>query len=563
MEQREIRLKLNTKVLQALLIIGVLLPGVLLTAVRYREMERELTASAVLRRQSVADLSASVLEEKFSHLKSLALSLSTRVRFRELVALGEWEKAVRVLRDVPQKEFPVIDRVFLTDLEGVLMSDAPAAPGVRGKSFADRDWFRSVKDNPGPIISEIYRRTAEPRFNVVAVAVPVFAPSRQGEVRHAAGYLVVQVRLSTVFNWAKSIDGGAVGRVYFADKSGRVAGWKSDDPDTGDVYDGSAVPTVNDALKGGRDVRVAADPTDGKEFVVAFSPVLPDRWATFLVQSKEDAFGMRAKILRDFWIFSFVFILFNFLLALLIVRLQSSLLRHQRERALHEAEREQLELFAFVASHDLQEPINKILSFGGILSESARGSMDPDSRESLDRMLAAARRLSRILDDVRGFAAIRRNAVRAQIDLNEVLKNVIEDQKQAIGSAGVQVRFGDLAPVTGDPAQIHSLFANLISNAVKYRAKDAVPVIEVLAGRTAKHRVEVRVRDNGIGFDEKYLDRIFLPFQRLHTRGEYEGTGLGLAICQRIVSLHGGTITARSAPLKGAEFIFSLPAGKS
>lgn len=553
---------MNTKVLQTLLVCGILLPGVLLTAVRYREMERELTASAVLRRQSVADLSASVLQEKFSHLKSLVLSLSTRVHFRELVSRGEWDKAIRVMRNVPRKEFQIIDRVFLTDTEGVLVADALEAQDVRGRSFADRDWFRAVKRAGGPIVSEIYRRGAEPRINVVAVAAPVFTTSRDGEAQRVAGYLVAQVRLSTVFNWARSIDGGAVGQVYFADKSGRVAGWKSDDPDTEEVYDGSTVPTVQDALKGGRGVRVAADPTDGKEFVVAFSPVLPDRWATFLVQSKTEAFGMRARILRDFWVFSFVFILFNLLLALLIVRLQNSLIRHQRERALHEAEREQLELFAFVASHDLQEPINKVLSFGGILSESARGSMDPDAREILDRMMAAARRLSRILEDVRGFAAIRRNAVRAQVDLNEALKSVIEDQKRSIRAAGVEVRSGDLPKVTADPAQVHSLFANLVSNAVKYRAKDAAPLIEISAVRISKQRVEVHVRDNGIGFDEKYLDRIFLPFQRLHTRAEYEGTGLGLAICQRIVSLHGGTLTARSAPQKGAEFIFSLPAGK-
>jgi len=555
--------RLNKKVLQVLLVGGILLPGVLLTAVRYREMERELTSSAVLRRQSVADLSASVLQEKFDHLKSLARSLSTRVHFRERVARGEWQEAVRLMRGIPQEEFPVIDRIFLADPEGVLMADVPEASGVRGRSFADRDWFRSVKNASGPVISEIYQRAAEPRFNVVAVAAPIHAPASNGEAPRVTGYLVAQVRLSTVFEWARSIDGGSVGQVYFADKSGRVAGWKSNDLDTGDVYDGSDIPTVNDALGGMRDVRVAADPTDGREFVVALSPVLPDRWAAFLVQSKEEAFGMRARILRSFWIFSSVFILFNLLLALLIIHLQNSLLRHQEERALHEAEREQLELFAFVASHDLQDPINKILSFGSILNESARGSMDPASKESLDRMLAAARRLSRILEDVRGFSVIRRDAARVQVDLSEVLRDVLEDQKQTIMSAGVRVHAENLPVVTGDPAQIHSLFTNLIANSVKYRTKDGEPVIEVRAVKTAKNRVEVRVRDNGIGFDEKYLDRIFLPFQRLHAQAEYEGTGLGLAICQRIVSLHGGTLSARSAPSKGAEFIFSLPAGRS
>lgn len=552
---------MNKKLFQALLLAGILLPGALMTAVRYREIDRELTASEVLRRQSIADLSAAVLQEKFNHLKSLAWSLSTRVQFREKVARGEWEAAIGVMRNIPRTEFPVIDRIFLTDPDGVLMADTPAAAGVRGRSFADRDWFRSVKAVSGPIVSEIYQRAAEPRWNVVAVAAPIHAPGSSGPSSDSPvlGYLVAQVRLSTLFELARSIDGGTSGRTYFADKSGRVAGWRSDDLDTHAVYDGSAIPTVQDALSGKRSVRVAADPVDGKEYVVAFSPVSTDRWASFLVQSKEEAFLVRARILRSFWAFSSIFILFNLLLAFLIIRLQNALLRHQKERAFHDAEREQLELFAFVASHDLQEPINKILSFGGILGETAREKLDPASCEVLDRMLAAAHRLNRILEDVRSFSTIREATSRSAVDLNAVLREVLAGFGEQLRAIGAEAAVSVLPTVRANPAQMRMLFENLVSNAVKYRKKDTPLRISIDAAPAGRGRVRVTVRDNGIGFDEKYGGQIFEPFKRLHRQSEYPGTGLGLTICLRVVALHGGRITARSLGREGSEFSLTLP----
>lgn len=552
-------MKLDKKPFQILLLTGILLPGVLLTAVRYREMETELTESAVLRRQSVADLSAAVLQEKFSHLKSLALSLSTRVQFSRLVAQGEWEKAIRVMENIPRKEFPAIDRIFLTDPDGVLMADTPAADGVRGRSFADRDWYRSVKNASGPIISEIYQRAAEPRWNVVAVATPVYAPGTDGGAPRVTAYLVAQLRLSTVFEWARSIDGGAVGDVYFGDKRGRVIGWKSNELDTGEVYDAAEIDTMKDALAGMRDVRVTMDPTDGREFVVAFSPVIADRWAAFLVQSKEAVFGSRARILKSFWAFSAVFILFNLLLAWLIIRLQSRLMRHREERAFHEAEREQLELFAFVASHDLQEPINKILSFGGLLEETARKTLDEGSRQSLDRLLAAARRLNRVLEDVRSFSTLREAAERSEVALGAVLEETLEGFSEQLRAIGGEVIVPPLPKVRANPAQMRMLFENLISNAVKYRRQDTPLRIEFSSRPEGRDKVRVSVRDNGIGFDEKYSKQIFEPFKRLHRQSEYPGTGLGLTICLRIVSLHGGRIEAHGAGDVGAEFSVILP----
>lgn len=533
-------------------------PSVLLTLMRYVQLDGELTTSAWSRRQSVADLSAAVLQEKFDHFKDLALSLSTRVHFRGMVARGEWEDAIRVLKDIPQKDFPVIDRVFLTDVQGRLMADVPRAGGVVGQSFAQRDWYRSVSRNWKPCVSEIYRRAAEPRHNVIAIAAPIRSP----ESPEVVGILVMQIRLNTLLGWARSIDAGLSGSVYFADKNGHAAGWWPDLLDEKDIPDYSGEEPVREALKGHRGGRVVRDPRTGQNVLAAFSPVVQERWAVVVTQPEADAFEMKRRILGSFWTTSLALIALNALLALLILWLQANLLRHQRQKAQADAEREQLELFAFVASHDLQEPLNKIMAFGSLLTQTSRSGMDDSARDSLDRIVAAAQRMSRMIDDVREFSSIRQEGVRERVDLKEAAGRAIEELKEAIASCGASIDCGVLPEVTANPTQMKILFYNLIGNALKYRKKDQPLVVRIDAQKSGRNLASIRIRDNGIGIDEKYLKEIFAPFKRLHTHTEYEGTGLGLAICQRIVSLHGGRITASAGEGGGTVFTVTLPVKK-
>jgi signal transduction histidine kinase len=143
----------------------------------------------------------------------------------------------------------------------------------------------------------------------------------------------------------------------------------------------------------------------------------------------------------------------------------------------------------------------------------------------------------------------------------QLIDELVELRQQVTGPEGM-ARFGDLPSVAADPTQMRQLLENLIGNALKYHREDVSPVVEVtgeLIEEQANNQVRILVRDNGIGFDEKHLDRIFEPFQRLHGRGEYEGSGIGLAICRKIVELHGGAITARSTPGEGTTFIVTLP----
>jgi PAS domain S-box-containing protein len=230
----------------------------------------------------------------------------------------------------------------------------------------------------------------------------------------------------------------------------------------------------------------------------------------------------------------------------------------------------ELEDFATVASHDLQEPLRKIQSFVGILRDEAAGALNDEGRSYLDRIQNAATRMTTLVEDLLEFSRISaRGKPFVQVDLNEVIAGVVSDLDARLTETGGRVEILGLPVVRGDPTQMRQVLQNLIGNALKFHRADVAPVVrvraEIVDNTNASARVEsggtcrIFVADNGIGFDEKYLDRVFTIFQRLHGRGDYEGTGIGLAVCRRIVERHGGTITACSKPEAGATFIVTLP----
>jgi len=218
-----------------------------------------------------------------------------------------------------------------------------------------------------------------------------------------------------------------------------------------------------------------------------------------------------------------------------------------------------LDEFASVASHDLQEPVRKILSFGDLLNTSAGPVLDGPGREYLARMLGAAARMRTLISDLLLYSQVTtRVQPFARTDLARVAREVIADLETSIAESGGRVEVGELPVIDADALQMRQLLQNLLGNALKYRQKDTPPVVRLSCSNGGQH-CTIAVSDNGIGFNEKYAAKIFRMFVRLHGRAEYAGSGIGLAICRKIVERHGGTIVATSAAGQGATFTVTLP----
>jgi signal transduction histidine kinase len=296
----------------------------------YLSVKSELTEVALARRAAVAQLAAATLSERLDRVVDLGVSLATRVRFADLVAAGQWDTAIEVLKAVPA-EFRFVERAFLADLRGTLMADVPAL-NTRGRNFAQRDWFQGVSRDWKPYVSTLYRRTAPPQHNLFAVAVPVLDRA----AGTPTGILVLQVRLDTFFDWVQAIDPGPGGAVYVVDGKGAAA-FDSRNPSSSEIASLAAHPAVARLMRGESGVQVVAD------HVHAFMPGRHG-WDVVVEQPAAAAFAARDAQLR--------FILFAYALTVLFLAgtawlglhelrgARRSVARHaERLRMLHEIDR--------------------------------------------------------------------------------------------------------------------------------------------------------------------------------------------------------------------------------
>ena len=250
-------------------------------------------------------------------------------------------------------------------------------------------------------------------------------------------------------------------------------------------------------------------------------------------------------------------------------RTHDAIARKAAELARSNAE---LEQFAYVASHDLQEPLRKIQAFGDRLKSKLETVNLQEGQDYLERMQSAAARMQRLINDLLTFSrVISKSQAFVPVDLAQVTKEVLGDLEVRIEQTKAHVDIGQLPTIEADPMQMRQLLQNLIGNALKFQPPNAKPFINisaqkicrpfngVAAGGSEQELCELTIKDNGIGFEEKYSEKIFAMFQRLHGRTEYEGTGVGLAVCRRITDRHGGTISATSKPGQGATFTVTLP----
>jgi PAS domain S-box-containing protein len=234
---------------------------------------------------------------------------------------------------------------------------------------------------------------------------------------------------------------------------------------------------------------------------------------------------------------------------------EAVLAQRSQELARSNAELEQM---AYVASHDLQEPLRMVASYMQLLEQQYTDRLDADAHEFIGFAVDGARRMQALIEDLLAYSRVGSQAKPLQpIDCAAVVQTVLRSLRRAIEESGAQVRCGALPVVMGDTAQLTQLFQNLIANAIKFRGGQAPRIAIRAEPEDAFWRFSVQ--DNGIGIAPEYFDRIFVMFQRLHSRSMHPGTGIGLAICKKIVERHGGRIWVDSAPQQGTTFLFTLP----
>jgi light-regulated signal transduction histidine kinase (bacteriophytochrome) len=239
-------------------------------------------------------------------------------------------------------------------------------------------------------------------------------------------------------------------------------------------------------------------------------------------------------------------------------RLNENRLSEQRREL--KRSNEDLAVFAYVASHDLQEPLRKILAFGELLDATAGPALPAEGRQYLARMLNAATRMRTLIEDLLSYSQVTaRSRPFVPTDLAHIASEVIADLETAIAEAGGRVEVGELPVIDADSLQMRQLLQNLLGNALKFRGPGEPLLVRLAASMEGGRFCVLTVTDNGIGFGEEYSEKIFKMFERLHNRLEYAGNGIGLAICRKIVERHRGTITATSPTGGGATITVTLP----
>lgn len=247
---------------------------------------------------------------------------------------------------------------------------------------------------------------------------------------------------------------------------------------------------------------------------------------------------------------------------------QRELAEKELRKALGELQRSNrdLEQFAYVASHDLQEPLRKVIAFGSLLEDEYADKLEDDGRLYIHNMEDASRRMQRLITDLLKYSRVTTRGERfVTVDMNETVQGVLSDLDERIHETKARVDVGDLPVVDADPTQMRQLMQNLIGNALKFHKPNEKPHVKVYTeeppslngdGVLCAHMV---VEDDGIGIEDQYAERIFGVFQRLHGRHEYDGSGIGLAVCRRIAERHRGTVVMRSKKNEGARFLVNLP----
>ncbi len=490
-------------------------------------------------------------------VESFAVEILTReaqVATRELasddVSAGDFERVIRAFG---------FEAAVMLDGEGNAIESVPALAEDSGLGISSRYAHLTTAIAGTPAVSNVVASAVE-KVPVVAFAAPFETP--YGRRVLSGAFRVESTPLQAHLENAIPF---AAGSVYLIDSAGLIV---TSNGEYGEALTALAAtaPELSAAVargertfhREGEDHYLFVQAVRGTPFTLVASVPLASLYGP-----------ISGAVLWTPW-FVFAALVVG---AAYLLRVLSSLSRSQLElRSVStELARSNSELrdFAVIASHDLQEPLRKIQAFGERLAGQTEGTLDPKSADYLARMRQAAARMQSLVHGLLEYSRISARPVEMErVDLQRLLADVLPDLEERLRATSGRVEVGELPAITASPLAMRQLFQNLIANALKFHRDGVPPIVRVEAmpirrpARASGNAVtgwELRVSDNGIGFDDRFADQIFVPFQRLHGRQAYEGTGIGLAICRRIAERHEGTITARSTPGVGTTIVVTLP----
>jgi PAS domain S-box-containing protein len=323
----------NNKWINQIFFIFIFLPLVLLAYLSYQWVHNDITKELYGRKQSVVRLSATVIKERLDRLIDIGISLATRVQFRELIRQGKWDNAIAILNEIPQ-HFTFIDYIFLAHPDGTHMASIPPLPEARGQNFAYRDWYKGVIKTKKPYVSEVYKRVAAPRYNVVAVAIPIMSSTAKNQ-NELIGILGIQIRMDRFFDWSKEIKTEEEEHIYFIDHKGHLV-TNPEVPTTTIATNYSNYHPVQEILRKRNGVEIVNDKVTQEEMFIVYGSVPTYGWGVFSSQPVRIAFRELHAADRFLFItYGMMFLgslLFNSLFVFVIRQRQQNIIVQQNEK---------------------------------------------------------------------------------------------------------------------------------------------------------------------------------------------------------------------------------------